>query len=55
MVVHIGKKKDIKENFGQKSRIFFHTMQSQVQGAVAAWAQEGLEEIFHIQGQEGWL
>ena len=25
-----------------------------VQGAVAAWAQEGLEELFHIQGQEGW-
>ena len=23
-----------------------------VQGAVAAWAQEGLEELFHIQGQE---
>ena len=24
-----------------------------VQGAVAAWAQEGLEEVFHVQGQEG--
>ena len=24
-----------------------------VQGAVAAWAQEGLEELFHIQGREG--
>ena len=24
-----------------------------VQGAVAAWAQEGLEELFHVQGQEG--
>ena len=24
-----------------------------VQGAVIAWAQEGLEELFHIQGQEG--
>ena len=24
----------------------------QVQGAVAARAQEGLEELFHIQGQE---
>ena len=23
------------------------------QGAVAAWAQEGLEELFHVQGQEG--
>ena len=25
-----------------------------VQGAVAAPAQEGLEELFHFQGQEGW-
>ena len=24
------------------------------QRAVAAWAQEGLEELLHIQGQEGW-
>ena len=24
-----------------------------VQGAVAAWAQEGLEELFHVQDQEG--
>ena len=24
-----------------------------VQGAVAAWAQEGLEELSHIEGQEG--
>ena len=24
-----------------------------VQGAVAAQAQEGLEELFHVQGQEG--
>ena len=24
-----------------------------VQGVVAAWAQEGLEELFHIQDQEG--
>ena len=29
--------------------------QSHVQGAVAARAQEGLEELFHVQGQEGWL
>ena len=27
--------------------------QLQVQGAVAAWAQEGLEELSHIEGQEG--
>ena len=26
-----------------------------VQGAVAAWAQEGWEELLAIQGQEGWL
>ena len=25
-----------------------------VQVAVAAWVQEGLEELFHVQGQEGW-
>ena len=24
-----------------------------VQGAVAAWAQEGLEELSHVEGQEG--
>ena len=23
------------------------------QGTVAVWAQEGLEELFHVQGQEG--
>ena len=27
--------------------------QPQVQGAVAAWAQEGLEELPHIESQEG--
>ena len=24
-----------------------------VQGAVAAWAQEGLEELYQVEGQEG--
>ena len=24
-----------------------------IQGAMAAWAQEGLEELLHVQGQEG--
>ena len=24
------------------------------QGAVAAWEQEGLEELLYVQGQEGW-
>ena len=28
--------------------------QPQVQGAVAAWAQEGLEELTHVKGLEGW-
>ena len=27
--------------------------QPHIQGAVAARAQEGLEELFHIEGQEG--
>ena len=27
--------------------------QPHIQGAVAAWAQEGREELLHIQGQEG--
>ena len=27
--------------------------QPEVQGAVAAWAQEGLEELSHVEGQEG--
>ena len=26
--------------------------QPHVQGVVAAWAQEGLEKLFHIQGHE---
>ena len=29
--------------------------QPHVQGAVAAQVQEGLEELFHVQGQEGRL
>ena len=27
--------------------------QPHVQGAVAAWAQEGLEELSHVEDQEG--
>ena len=27
--------------------------QSHIQGAVAAWAQEGLEKLTHVEGQEG--
>ena len=29
--------------------------QPHVQGVVAVWVQEGQEELFHIQGQEGRL
>ena len=28
--------------------------QPHLQGAVAVWVQEGLEELFHVQGREGW-
>jgi len=28
--------------------------QPHLQGAVAAWTQEGLEQLFHVQGQKGW-
>ena len=28
--------------------------QLHVQGVVAVWAQEGLEEPSHVEGQEGW-
>ena len=28
--------------------------QPHVQGTLAVWAQEGLEELFHVQDQEGW-
>ena len=28
--------------------------QPHIQGAVAAWVQEGLEELSHVEGQEGW-
>ena len=27
--------------------------QRHIQGAVAVWAQEGLEKLFHVQGQDG--
>ena len=27
--------------------------QPHVQGAMAVWAQEGLEELSHVEGQEG--
>ena len=28
--------------------------QPHIQGALATWAQEGLEELSHVEGQEGW-
>ena len=28
--------------------------QTHIQGAVAAWVQEGLEEQSHVEGQEWW-
>ena len=27
--------------------------QPHLQGVVSVWAQEGLEELFHVQGQKG--
>ena len=36
-----------------KARGGGHEERPQVQGAVAAWVPEGLEELFHIQGREG--
>ena len=37
-----------------KSRGGGRENQPHVQGAVAARAQEGLEELSHVEGQEGW-
>ena len=37
-----------------KSRGSGQEEQPHIQGAVAAWAQEGLEELSHVEGQEGW-
>ena len=28
--------------------------QPHIQGAMVAWVQEGLEELSHVEGQEGW-
>ena len=39
-----------------KVRVGSRQEQPHFQGAVAAWAQEGLEELLHVQDQEGqWL
>ena len=37
-----------------EARDFGWEEQPHVQGIVAAWEQEGLEELFHVQGQKGW-
>ena len=39
----------------KKKRTSEREEQPHVQGAVAAQAQEGLEELLHVQGQEGQL
>ena len=42
---------------GESARLRQHRSSGEdlhhVQGAVAAWAPEGLEELLHVQGQEG--
>ena len=37
-----------------KARAGGREEQPHVQGTVAVWAQEGLEELSHVEGQEGW-
>ena len=37
-----------------KARGRGHEEQPHVQRVVAVWAQEGLEEPSHVEGQEGW-
>ena len=36
-----------------EARVCGQEDQPNIQGAVAAWAQEGLEELSHVEGQEG--
>ena len=36
-----------------KARVSGREDQPHAQGAVAVWAQEGLEELSHVEGQEG--
>ena len=37
-----------------EARGSYREEQPHIQGALAAWAQEGLEELSHVEGQEGW-
>ena len=39
--------------WGLLTHFFGQEEQPHIQGAVAAWAQEGREELLHVQGQEG--
>ena len=45
---------DERSHLASESRGGGQEDQPHVQGAVAAWAQEGLEELSHVEGQEGW-
>ena len=36
-----------------EARVRSQEEQSHLQGVVAVWVQEGLEELFHVQGQKG--
>ena len=38
---------------GKEPACQYRRLKKHVQGAVAAWAQEGLEELSHTEGQEG--
>jgi len=38
---------------GKTTALTRRTFVGKVQGAMTAWAQEGQEELLHVQGQEG--
>ena len=42
-----------KSNYSTDARGGGQELQPHVQGTLAAWAQEGLEELSHVEGQEG--
>ena len=46
--------KDLNKGQGGEVKGGGREEQPHVQEAVAAGAQEGLEERFHVQGEEGW-
>ena len=45
---------DLEEPPTPEARAIGREEQPHVQGAVASQVQEGLEELFHVEGQEGW-